>query len=76
MISLYQGATLNGERRKVMGDFDLDLKNSKGNLGNEQQGIIISGLVWCPPDILDLCQYFGQKFRFYCESSPPLTIRT
>ena len=33
-----------------MGDFDLDLKNSKGNLGNEQQGIIISGLVWCPPE--------------------------
>ena len=25
---------------------------------------------------LDLCQYFGQKFRFFCESPPPLTIRT
>jgi len=25
---------------------------------------------------LDLCQYFGQKFRFLCESPPPLTIRT
>ena len=25
---------------------------------------------------MDLCQYFGQKFRFFCESPPPLTIRT
>ena len=26
--------------------------------------------------VMDLCQYFGQKFRFFCESPPPLTIRT
>ena len=25
---------------------------------------------------LDLSQYFGQKFRFFCGSPPPLTIQT
>lgn len=28
------------------------------------------------PNCLDLSQYFGQKFRFFSGSLPPLTIQT
>ena len=60
----------NGDRQYLIDLNSFELLN--GSYSKDKNGIYIPQR----QIKVDLCQYFGQKFRFFCESPPPLTIRT